>query len=123
MTFIQSSILQRIENYIDNKHLIPSVQSVSLSVPVQFSAGIDVPQTVFIIVLILNSSLWLIPAGNSRSATVHEEPPQMRAPPPLMRDHPSWPVVELFMYNLVLGLCKISPNTGRSGEKDDVETC
>ena len=91
--------------------------------PVQFSAGIDVPQTVFIIVLILNSSLWLIPAGNSRSATVHEEPPQMRAPPPLMRDHPSWPVVELFMYNLVLGLCKISPNTGRSGEKDDVETC
>ena len=60
MTFIQSSILQRIENYIDNKHLIPSVQSVSLSVPVQFSAGIDVPQTVFIMVLILNSSLWLI---------------------------------------------------------------
>ena len=63
-------------------------------------------------------TLW-----NSSSATVHEEPPQMRAPPPLMRDHPSWPVVELFMYNLVLGLCKISPNTGRSGEKDDVETC
>ena len=90
---------------------------------VQFSAGIDVPQMVFIIVLILNSSLWLIPAGNSNSATVHEEPPQMRAPPPLMRDHPSWPGVELFMYNLVLGLCKISPNTGRSGEKDDVETC
>ena len=90
---------------------------------VQFSAGIDVPQTVFIIVLILNSSLWLIPAGNSRSATVHEEPPQMRAPPPLMRNHPSWLVVELFMYNLVLGLSKISPNTGRSGEKDDVETC
>ena len=27
--------------------------------PVQFSAGIDVPQTVFIIVLVLNSSLWL----------------------------------------------------------------
>ena len=89
---------------------------------VQFSAGIDVPQTVFIIVLILNSSLWLIPAGNSSSATVQEEPPQMRAPPPLMRDHPSWPVVELFMYNLVIGFSKISPNTGRSGEKDDVET-
>ena len=63
-------------------------------------------------------TLW-----NSNSATVHEEPPQMRAPPPLMRNHPSWPVVELFMYNLVLGLSKISPNTGRSGEKDDVETC
>ena len=73
--------------------------------------------------LILNSSLWLIPAGNSSSATVQEEPPQMRAPPPLMRDHPSWPVVELFMYNLVIGFSKISPNTGRSGEKDDVETC
>ena len=29
------------------------------SAPVQFSAGIDVPQTVFIIVLVLNSSLWL----------------------------------------------------------------
>ena len=64
--------------------------------PVQFSAGIDVPQTVFIIVLVLNSSLWLIPAGNSNSSTVHEEPPQMRAPPPLMRDHPSWPVEEQF---------------------------
>ena len=64
--------------------------------PVQFSAGIDVPQTVFIIVLVLNSSLWLIPAGNLSSSTVHEEPPQMRAPPPLMRDHPSWPVEEQF---------------------------
>ena len=64
--------------------------------PVQFSAGIGVPQTVFIIVLVLNSSLWLIPAGNSNSSTVHEEPPQMRAPPPLMRDHPSWPVEEQF---------------------------
>ena len=63
-------------------------------------------------------TLW-----NSNSATVQEEPPQMRAPPPLMRDHPSWSMVELFMYNLVLGLSKISPNTGRSGEKDDVETC
>ena len=67
---------------------------LSLVEPVQFSAGIGVPQTVFIIVLVLNSSLWLIPAGNSNSSTVHEEPPQMRAPPPLMRDHPSWPVEE-----------------------------
>ena len=113
-TILSCSVIGRAQT-LTNQH----IQHIA----VQFSAGIDVPQTVFIIVLVLNSSLWLIPAGNSNSATVHEEPPQMRAPPPLMRDHPSWPVVELFMYNLVLGLCKISPNTGRSGEKDDVETC
>ncbi len=63
-------------------------------------------------------TLW-----NSSSATVQQEPPQMMAPPPLMRDHPSWPVVELSMYNLVISFSKISPNTGRSGEKDDAETC
>ena len=45
---------------------------------VQFSAGIHVQHIVFIIVLIINSSLWLIPAGNSNSTTVQEEPPPMR---------------------------------------------
>ena len=61
-------------------------------------------------------TLW-----NSSSSTVQEEPPQMRAPPPLMRDHPSWPVEEQFyVYFGSIWYFSII-HAVRSGEKDDEE--
>ena len=47
----------------------------------QFSAGVDIPRMVFIIVMIINSSYWLIPAGNLTTPTLHKEPPLIRGTP------------------------------------------
>ena len=49
-----------------------------MDLPVQFSAGVDISYMVFIIVMITNSSLWLIPAGNFTTTTLHKEPPLIR---------------------------------------------
>ena len=46
--------------------------------PVQFSAGINISCIMFFIVVIINSSLWLIPAGNLSTTTLHKEPRLIR---------------------------------------------